>query len=191
MISFMKGRVAKIGQDFLCVDVNGIGYKIFTSTVAIGQVRTGEAVRLHTKMIVKEDSISLFGFIQEDELFLFEKLITVSGIGPKAAIAVLSCMSPADFACLVVDGRVEELMKIPGIGRKTGERLILELKDKLERFDGGYIYDEGPDSRREAMEALVSLGFDAAHVHRVLSGIEDDKADTAQLIRLCLKGLKS
>jgi Holliday junction DNA helicase RuvA len=191
MISFIKGRVEKRGPDSLHIDVSGIGYRVFSSTTTIEKVRTGEVVKLHTKMIVKEDSISLYGFIEEDELYLFEKLITVSGIGPKAAVAVLSCMSPSAFACLVVDGKVEQLMKIPGIGRKTGERLILELKDKLEKFEGEYEYEEVPDNRREALEALVSLGFDAARVHRVLSGINEQGADTAQLIKLCLKGLKS
>ncbi len=191
MISFIKGRVEKCGQDSLHIDVNGVGYRIFTSVATIGKVKKGQMVKLHTQMIVREDSISLYGFIEEDELFLFEKLITVSGIGPRVALGILSGMSPASFTCLVVDGNVEQLMKIPGIGRKTGERLILELKDKLDKYHNEYAYEQIDDNRKEALEALVSLGFDAAHVRRVLSGIGEQETDTAQLIKLCLKGLKS
>lgn len=191
MISFVKGRVVVLGQGHVDIDVNGIGYRVFSSSTTIGKLETGEIVMLHTKMVVKEDSISLFGFVHREELFMFEKLITVSGVGPKAAIAVLSYMPPADFACLVLEGRVKELMKIPGIGRKTAERLILELKDKLKDFDLGHAYDKISDNRREALEALVALGFDSASVHRVLSGMDDQTADTAQLIKLCLKQLKS
>ena len=191
MISFIKGRVEDLGGDYLCIDVNGLGYRVLSSATTIGRVTPGEMVKLHTRMIVREDSMSLFGFIEEDELYLFEKLITVSGVGPKVAIAILSSMPPGEFAVLVVEGRVEELMKVPGIGRKTGERLILELKDKLEAFGGEYTYEPVPDNRREALEALISLGFDAAGVRKALSQVDEEGADTARLIKLCLKILKS
>lgn len=191
MICFLKGRVEGIGRDFVEIEVNGIGYRVYSSMSTIGRLRPGETVKLHTRMIVREDSISIFGFIEEDEVCLFEKLITVSGIGPKAAVAILSSMPPADFADLIVNGRVEDLMRVPGIGRKTGERLILELKDKLDIYAGDYAGEQVPDNRREALEALVSLGFEAARVRRILNGIEEEGADTARLIKLCLMELKS
>jgi Holliday junction DNA helicase RuvA len=191
MICFLKGRVESIGRDFVEIEVNGIGYRVYSSMSNIGRLRPGETVKLHTRMIVREDSISIFGFTEEDEVCLFEKLITVSGIGPKAAVAILSSMRPADFADLIVNGRVEDLMRVPGIGRKTGERLILELKDKLDIYIGDYAGEQVPDNRREALEALVSLGFEAARVRRILNGIEEEGADTARLIKLCLMELKS
>ena len=191
MICFLKGRVESISRDFVEIEVNGIGYRVYSSMSTIGRLRPGETVKLHTRMIVREDSISIFGFIEEDEVCLFEKLITVSGIGPKAAVAILSSMPPADFADLIVNGRVEDLMRVPGIGRKTGERLILELKDKLDIYIGDYAGEQVPDNRREALEALVSLGFEAARVRRILNGIEEEGADTARLIKLCLMELKS
>ncbi len=192
MISFIKGRVRDIDCDALCIDVNGIGYRVFSSATTIAKAVPGETVKLHTKMIVREDSMTLYGFFQKKELHLFEKLITVSRIGPKVALAILSSMPPGRFAALVVEGRVKELMGIPGIGRKTGERLILELKDKLDMFDEDISYRPIPDNRKEAMEALLSLGFDAADVRRALSEIGgEDTDDTAQLIKSCLRVLKS
>ena len=191
MISFLKGRVEDIGRDFVEIDVNGVGYRVFSSKTTLGRLTQGELVKLHTQMILREDSMSLFGFIHKEELYLFEKLISVSGIGPKAALSILSSMPPADFAGLIVGERIEDLMKIPGVGRKTGERLILELKDKLDIYcDESFSPEPVADSRREALEALVSLGFEAASVRRVLAGIDEEETDTARLIKLCLKGLK-
>lgn len=191
MISFLKGRVEDIGRDFVEIDVNGVGYRVFSSKTTLGRLTPGELVKLHTQMILREDSMSLFGFIHKEELYLFEKLISVSGIGPKAAVSILSSMPPADFAGLIVGERIEDLMKIPGVGRKTGERLILELKDKLDIYrDGSFSSEPVADSRREALEALVTLGFEAASVRRVLAAINEEETDTARLIKLCLKGLK-
>ena len=192
MISFVKGRVENINRDYVDIDVNGIGYRVFSSISTTGRLRAGEVVKLHTQMIVREDSVSLFGFMQQEELYLFEKLITVSGIGPKAAITILSSMPPEDFAGLIMEGRIDELVKIPGIGRKTGERLILELKDKLDIYcSGSFTSEQMPDNRREALEALISLGFEAARARRALAEIYEEGADTARLIKLCLKVLKS
>jgi len=191
MISFVKGRVEDIGRDFVEIDVNGVGYRVFSSKSTLNRLTPGELVKLHTQMILREDSMSLFGFILKEELYLFDKLISVSGIGPKAALSILSSMPPADFAGLIVGERIEDLMKIPGVGRKTGERLILELKDKLDIYcDGSFSPEPVADSRREALEALVSLGFEAASVRRVLAGIDEEETDTARLIKLCLKGLR-
>ena len=98
MISFVKGRVEDIDRDFVEIDVNGVGYRVFSSKTTISRITPGEFVKLHTQMILREDSVSLFGFIHKEELYLFEKLISVSGIGPKAAVSILSSMPPADFA---------------------------------------------------------------------------------------------
>ena len=192
MICFVKGRVEDIGRDFVEIDVNGVGYRVFSSKFTLSRLSMGELVKLHTQMILREDSVSLFGFIHKEELYLFEKLISVSGIGPKAAVSILSSMPPAEFAGLIVGERIEDLMKIPGIGRKTGERLILELKDKLDMYcDGSFSPEPVTDNKREALEALVSLGFEAASVRRILAAIDDKEADTVRLIKICLKSLKS
>lgn len=191
MISFVKGKLEDLNQDSLCINVNGMGYRVFSSAITIGKVTPGEVIKLHTRMIVRDDSISLFGFLGKDELYLFERLITVTGVGPKVAIAILSSMPPEEFAALIVAENVKELMKVPGIGKKTGERLVLELKDKLEALGREFAYEPLPDNRRETVEALISLGFDAAGVRKAISKVDEKGADTAQLIKLCLKILKS
>ncbi len=192
MISFIRGKVQDLDDDTICIDVNGIGYSVFSSADAISKAVPGETIKLYTKMMVREDSMSLYGFAQKDELRLFEKLITVSRVGPKVALGILSSMPPARFAALVTGGNVEELTHIPGIGKKTGERIILELKDKLDTFVEDSMQRPVSDNRKEAMEALIALGFSAAGVRRALSEIDENEAsDTAQLIKLCLKILKS
>ncbi|MBA1336751.1 MAG: Holliday junction ATP-dependent DNA helicase RuvA [Firmicutes bacterium] len=191
MISFLKGTVERIGQEFIDVDIRGVGYRVYTSTATIERVRQGDEVKLLTYLAVREDAITLYGFVKEDELGLFEKLIGVTGVGPKVALAILSTMSPAAFSSCVLHDNVEQIMKVPGIGKKTGQRIILELKDKLDEYAGEVIEQEISGSKKEAYEALVSLGFNPGHVKRVLEGIDETVMDTAGLIKACLGKLKS
>lgn len=180
-----------MGQEFIDVDVGGVGYRVYTSTATIERIRQGDEVKLLTYLAVREDAIILYGFIKEDELSVFEKLISVTGVGPKAALAVLSTMSPAAFSRCVLNDNVEQMMKAPGIGKKTGQRIILELKDKLDEYALETIEQEISGSRREAYEALVSLGFNPGHVKRALEDMDETATDTAGLIKACLGKLKS
>jgi Holliday junction DNA helicase RuvA len=191
LIAFLKGKVERIGQDFIDVDVNGVGYRTFTSISTIEKVKQGESVKVFTYLSVREDALILYGFISEEELELFEKLIMVSGVGPKAALAILSAMPPSTFCHYVANEKIDRLMKVPGIGRKTGQRIILELKDKLADLTGEYESFEVSDNKKEALEALTSLGFNPGQVKLVLAEIDETGIDTARLIKMCLAKLKS
>ena len=132
MYSYIKGIIELKFNDFIVVDVNGIGFKIYMSQTAINNLpEIGEQVKIFTHMQVREDDISLFGFNTQEELRMFELLIGVSGIGAKSAISMLSNIEPSSFAIAVISDDVDRLTKLPGIGKKTAQRVILELKDKL------------------------------------------------------------
>lgn len=192
MISFIRGRVERVGQDFIDVDVRGVGYRVFTSLLTLQKVRKGEEdTNLFTFLLVREDALTLFGFLTEEELNIFEKLISVSGVGPKAALGALSTMTPSTLSNAVIEGNTEVLRRIPGIGQKTAQRIILELKDKLNKIVEDINGSNISENRKEAVEALVALGFNAFQVKKVFRDISDTEGDTAQLIRIGLKRLKS
>lgn len=192
MIAFLKGTVEHIGPDFADIDVAGVGYRVFTALSTLERMpNQGKGVKLFTTLVVREDSLSLYGFLTERELEIFQKLITVSGVGPKAALALLSTMSPSAFCNALAEGDVDQLVKVPGIGKKTAQRIVLELKDKLKGITVEGCGRDLPQNKKEAMEALISLGFDASGVKKVLAQVEDGYGDTAQLIKFCLKRLKS
>jgi len=132
MFAYIKGTLEYKCSDYLIVEANGIGYKIFTSISTIETAgRVGEQVKIYTYLHVREDIINLYGFLTQEELGMFELLISVSGIGPKAAISVLSSISPSKFGLAVITDDIKTLTKAPGIGNKTAQRIILELKDKI------------------------------------------------------------
>ena len=132
MFAYIKGELAEKTQNYVVIDVNGIGYQIFVSELAISQIgEVGSIVKLHTYYYVREDLICLYGFLNREELRMFELLLSVSGIGAKSAIATLSNITPSSFALAVITDNVATLTKIPGVGKKTAQRLILELKDKI------------------------------------------------------------
>ena len=132
MYAYIKGTLETKSTNYVVVENNGIGYKIYMSVKSIGTIgEIGSNVKVHIHYHVREDNISLYGFNTEEELRMFEILINVSGIGTKSAIAMLSDITPSSFALAVINNNVSRLTKIPGVGTKTAQRLILELKDKL------------------------------------------------------------
>lgn len=191
MISFLKGKVENLGKDFVDIDVSGVGYRVHIPASSLDKLRPGDSVKVLTSLIVREDAMSLFGFTNREELELFQRLITVSGVGPKVALAILSYMPVAAFCHYVAAGEVDQITKVPGIGKKTGQRIILELKDKLPELAVEDVAADVSINKREAAEALVSLGFNPAQVRKVLADIGEDGMDTAQLIRSCLAKLRS
>ncbi|MBA2595981.1 MAG: Holliday junction branch migration protein RuvA [Chloroflexota bacterium] len=174
MIAALKGRIERKQEDAALVDVGGVVYRVNTSLVTLEDIGdVGENVRLFTHLYVREDQLTLYGFASTDELRLFETLIGVSGVGPRLALAILSRVRP-DALELAIDGENAELLAtVPGVGRKTAARLILELRGKLVPASGSSL---GAPSRVDAdvVEALRSLGYTTAEAHGALVRIPRD-----------------
>ena len=170
MISYIKGELASVGEDQIIVEVQGIGYGIFMPGQAMTMLPpVGNEVKIHTYLNVREDAMQLFGFLTKDDLKVFRLLIGVNGIGPKGGLNILSKMTPDDLRFAVLAGDVKAISAAPGIGKKTAEKLIIELKDKLSIDDVLTKEDEevsvpqgGSDIQSEAVQALVALGYGSA-----------------------------
>ena len=205
MIAYVNGILESVEEGICVVDVNGIGYNVFISGSTMDRMPgVGEAVKLYTYTNVKEDSFTLFGFLSKDELNLFKMLITVNGIGPKGGLSILSVMTPDDLRFAIMAGDSKSLSKAPGIGKKTAERITLELRDKLKVSEdellgggGGSVASGISDSdgvnpaRDEAVAALVALGYNSTDsmkaVRKVLAGNPEAGEDTEKLLKLALK----
>ncbi|MEP7291379.1 MAG: Holliday junction branch migration protein RuvA [Chloroflexota bacterium] len=172
MIASIEGIVAASYADHLVVVVGGIGYKIFVPRSTI--VMEGETVHLHTEMIVREDAITLFGFVNLPERDTFIRLITVSGVGPKLALAILGTMSIDSLRNAVSSGQPELLTRVPGIGKKMAEKIVFELKDKLKGADGLISSGAVSDVNRDVLDALTSFGYSIAEAQAALEALPPD-----------------
>jgi holliday junction DNA helicase RuvA len=163
MIAYLDGKPVSSGERWVVLDVNGIGYRVFVPQQEIREIARAEGtVKLHTYMAVREDAITLYGFLRPSELELFTVLIGVSGIGPQIALNILSQVTLEDFVLSILDEDEKKLTRIPGIGPKSAKRLILELRDKMKKVQEAMALSrEGTSDRpaRDATSALVSLGF--------------------------------
>jgi len=199
MIAYVDGIVEDISEDTAVVDVGGIGYNVNISAVTASRMPgIGEHVRLYTYTCVREDAFLLYGFLRRDELEIFKKCITVNGIGPKGALAILSVMDADSFRYAVLSGDVKAISKAPGIGGKTAQKLILDLKDKL-KYDDALIdqeigvHQENPiseenDQIKEAMQALVSLGYGQTESLKAIRSIPDvEQMDAGAILKAALK----
>ena len=196
MFSYIKGKLVSKLVNYIIVEVGGIGFKIFMSTSSISKLNENEEVKIHTYMQVKEDDISLYGFITSEELRMFELLISVSGIGAKSAITMLSSITPSSFALAIVSNDIKSLTKIPGIGNKTAQRIVLELKDKLKTEESisndneeiiVAIKDDNKSS--EAVQALKVLGYTNSEIEKVLGKIDTNSMTVEDIIRTALINL--
>ncbi|MCC8016168.1 MAG: Holliday junction branch migration protein RuvA [Clostridiales bacterium] len=197
MIYNVKGELTYTDPQFVVIECGGIGFKCFTSLTTVKSIgKTGSSVNLFTYLSVKEDAMDLFGFSTLEELNFFKLLITVSGVGPKAAVSVLSELSPEKLAVAVASADVKAITKANGIGKKTAERIVLELKDKMSSLSGSSEFSAASSAASvsddsasgEAVAALVALGFgqsDAA----VAVGQMDKSLSADEMIRLGLKQL--
>ena len=181
MFYYISGKAGLVGDNFVVVDAGGVGYKIYTSVLNIEKIRLEESIKMYTYTYIREDMFDIYGFLSEGELDLFEKLLSVSGVGPKAAISVLSVATADKIALAIVTGDTDLIKKANGVGPKAASRIVLELKDKLSNAaiasDGAkelvtQVVTGGMSATGEAIEALVTLGYSQAEAKSALSGID-------------------
>jgi Holliday junction DNA helicase RuvA len=190
VIGFLEGSVAGRSEGGAWLDVNGVGYAVACSATTLRSLPAdGERVRLWTHMYTREDQLSLFGFATQTEQRLFEALIGVNGVGPKVALQVCSAFAPEALRKALVTDDVAALSSVPGIGKKTASRIVLELKEKLDLPDL-QVVGSVPDALAEARSALENLGYSPAEVREALSDLDvDDGTKTPELVRRALKTL--
>ena len=197
MIGFLRGQVAALKADYCLLDVNGVGYRVFVAGSTRNKLRLKDEAQLFTYMNVYQDGITLYGFASEEEYDIFQLLIGVSGIGPKVALGILSAITVESLCKAIQNKQATVLTKLPGIGKKSAERLILELKDKVAFAAADDVEEiltldlEGPtgyDMMSEAQAALVALGYSQAEIAPVLKKATKCKT-TEEVIKLALKQL--
>jgi holliday junction DNA helicase RuvA len=186
MIGFLRGTVQQLQDNSLIVDVSGVGYKVYSPLSLLLSLKESDPVSLHVHTHVKEDQLNLFGFNDANDLFLFEKLISVSGIGPRSALAMLSVSTPSSIADAVERGDAAALSHTPGIGKKTAEKIIIELKGKLTHLVG----KKEDDMSYEARLALEALGYSSKEIHTALQDIKTEGKSTSSIIKEALTQLQ-
>ncbi len=199
MISYIKGELVEVTENSIVLDHNGMGFSIMMPGSILDKLPcVGSELKVHTYLYVKEDILDLYGFLTRDDLKIFKLLITVNGIGPKGALAILSAFSPDDLRFAVLAGDAKTISKAPGIGSKTAQKLIIELKDKLkieDVLDGtgeGYVSQDNmaDTAAAEAVMALTSLGYSAADATRAVRMVENAQdMDSEAILKAALKKL--
>lgn len=179
MIGFVEGKIASKKPTEVLVNVNGIGYKVRIAVTVFDELPgVGENVMLHTYLSVREDALELFGFLHENDRELFKLLISVNGIGPKLAQSILSGIRGSELQLAISEGNISRIVAIPGIGKKTAERLVVELKDKIEKtIDTEIDYSAGGSAKSDAIAALVSLGYSLKNAEKTVLSIFDTNGD--------------
>ena len=190
MYAYMIGRVADLSEEILVLEVGHIGYNIRIPGSVAGMLPPiGEEVKIYTYTSVREDAIQLFGFLTKDDLEMYRQLIAVNGIGPKGGLALLSVMSADELRMAVLAQDAKAIARAPGIGGKTAQRIILELKDKVSLQDAFTASGAGDSARNEAVEALVALGYAASDALRAVKAVEQADMDVEALLKAALRKL--
>lgn len=198
MISYIKGTVAEVGPNYIVVENNHIGYEIFVPATVIDEMPgAGSDVKIYTYMYVKEDILCLYGFMSRDDLAVFKLLITVNGIGPKGALGILSTIAPDDLRFAVLAGDTKTIARAPGIGQKTAQKLIIELKDKLNLEEAFEIKmnkdvqaEAAKDAKGEAVLALTALGYGQAEALKAVRLCDiTESMSVDEILKLALKKL--
>jgi len=189
MIGQLTGNTIHNGDHFIILNVNGVGYKVFTSTESMNFLTKNPLdATLWTHLVVKENALDLYGFISQQELNFFELLITVSGVGPKSALSVLSLAGIETLHKAIVSNNSEYLTKVAGIGRKSAEKIVLELKDKLSKL-GDILPNKNLDEETDVLNALQALGYSLREAREAIKKIPLDITDTGEKIKQSLKQL--
>ena len=194
MYAYIKGKIVKKTNNYVIIKKNGIGYRIFMSATAIDKIQEeNEDIKIYTYYQVREDNISLYGFLQKEELRMFELLLSVSGVGAKSAIAMLSSILPSEFAMAIIQNDTSKLTKIQGVGAKTAARIVLELKDKLKTEEAISKVDENvqkaiknDEEIEEAIQALQILGYNKKEIEKALEKLELAGLSTQDIIKKAL-----
>ena len=200
MIAFVRGTAVDMTENSVIVEAGGIGYEIYMTGTDLSQIHMGEEVKIHTYFNVREVAMQLYGFRSKDDLQMFKLLLGVNGVGPKAAVGVLAGITADELRFAILSEDVKTLSKAPGIGKKTAQKLILELKDKMKLEDAFEIklaheqekaaagLGEVSDGRQEAVEALVALGYSSADALRAVRKVTDVAPDDVEgLLKAALK----
>jgi Holliday junction DNA helicase RuvA len=194
MLAYIKGSLEMKFKNYLVIDVGGLGYKVFMAENAINTIgEIGEIVKVYTYYRVREDDISIYGFKTQEELRMFELLISVSGVGAKSALIMLSCIEPSDFALAVISNDIKLLTQVPGIGNKSAQRIILELKDKLkaeqseENIENAKLKKAKTNENvEEAISGLMVLGYSKKDIEKAFEHLDVESLSIEDLIK---KGL--
>ncbi len=191
MIRTVRGAVVGLGKDYLVLDVGGasggIGLKIHAPAPTLAQVNSGQEMRLHTYLQVREDALTLFGFIDEEELEIFELLLGVNGVGPKVALSTLSTLTPDALRLALANDEPAVIARVPGIGKRTAQKIVLELKDKVEAGGEGLeALASASDVDTEVIEALIALGYSVVEAQRAAQQIPKDVTTVEERLRLAL-----
>ena len=194
MFYFIKGKAEIVEPNLVVIDAGGVGYAINTSTTSAANTRRGEQTIFYTYLHVREDIFELYGFASKAELNCFKQLISVSGVGPKAALAILGTITPEKLSLCIVTGDEKALCAAPGVGKKLAQRVILELKDKITavQTEGTELPTEivgTADNLEDALSALIALGYQRHAAAVALKGLEKKGLTTEELIREALKKL--
>lgn len=194
MISSVRGEVLSIGLDHVVVEVGGVGLAVHAVPATLATLRRGEQARLATALVVREDSLTLYGFADPESRELFGLLQTVSGVGPRLALATLAVLDPETLRAALFEGKLSVLMQVPGIGRKGAERLVVELRDRVGAIAPAGAAQPGGGGgsvRTRVVEALVGLGFAARPAEQAVEAVlaEDGAAETSAVLRSALTRL--
>lgn len=187
MIASIQGQVAQINKDSIVVLVGGVGIEVFVSANALNSAQS-ESVFLHTRLIVREDSLTLYGFIAEAERDVFDTLIKINGVGPRLAITILGTLSIDNLRNAVLSERAEMLTRVPGIGKKTAQKILLELKDKLPVGLDAVPVEGFDNVNSDVMDALIALGYSVIEAQTAIQSLPSDApSDVNERIRLSLQ----
>ena len=197
MISYIIGEIAEIAEGAVIVECNGLGYFVNVSAATMTRLAQGDAAKLHTIMQIRENDISLIGFLSKEDAKIFDMLVSVSGVGTKAALAIQSVLDTSQIILAVLTEEAEQLSRAQGVGKKLASRIVLELKDKLKSAEAfaNYVAPQqtigaiDTDAKQEAIEALLSLGYSRAEALRAVMEAALEGMSSEQIIRASLKKL--
>lgn len=197
MISYIRGLLERRAENFIVIESGGIGYQVFVSPATLAKLpRAGAEVKVHTYLDIKEGGIALYGFASAEEQEMFHKLLTVSGVGPKGALGFLAQLTPQQIVMAVLSDDIKALCQAPGIGRKTAQRLVLELKDKFrteEALAQGEMWQRelsptgGMDAGFEAIDAMMALGYSRSEAGKAVNAVAAEGMTTEEILKAALK----